>query len=78
MNFDASAQHITEFLTLMRKIRIRGTTGRKGKTDWFHFIFLGVRNNPLDGVPELRVLFFKEILLFEYNLGIVFLAEKFI
>ena len=48
MNDDASGQNITEFFSLMGKIRVRGAAGSQRQADWFHAVFLGIGNDPFN------------------------------
>ena len=77
MNFDLTAQYITEFFSFMRQIGINGTVRLQCQPDRFHFIFLGIWNDPFYFVMKLVILLFKKIILCKDNLRVFFFIKKF-
>ena len=78
MDRDNAGQDITEFFSLMRKIHISGTTGTQSQPDRFHDVFLGVRNDPFNGIVQFRIRFDEIVFCFENNLFLRRLIKKFI
>ena len=78
VDFDGTLKHVSEFLTFVWKIRVGCTARSQGKTDRFHHIALGIRNDPFNRILQISILFFKIILITEDNLFFLVIAEKFI
>ena len=78
VDFDGTLKHVSEFLTFVWKIRVGCTARSQGKTDRFHHIALGIRNDPFNRILQISILFFKIILITEDNLFFLVIAEKLI
>ena len=71
-----SLQDIAEFFALMRGVGVCGSARLKGQPDGLHGIFLGVWDDPLYFIVQLRILLDKIIILPKHDLLLRLLVKK--
>ena len=76
MNEDTAGKYVAEFFTFVRRINLCAGAALQRQPDWFHPVFLRVRNDPCDFIALRFVGFYEVIFLTEDNLIVLFLPEK--
>ena len=78
MDGNAAVKDIAKFLPFMGDIGICRTARFQCKADGFHDVLLGIWNDPFNLIFQVRIDFFKKILIVDDDLFIGRCAEKFL